>query len=100
MYFELELSILKVIYTHQPLSMALSTIQIQELDSYRLGLQTWPKLIVDEPFMDRAESTFSEKVIRRETLGYHFKLRECEHVEIRPGKRYGEIFRKCRAGIT
>lgn len=51
--------------------MALSTtFQVQVFDRHRLGFQTGPKLIVDEAFMDRAEPTFSEKVTRREVLGY------------------------------
>ncbi|KAH0920013.1 hypothetical protein HID58_027673 [Brassica napus] len=46
--------------THIPLSMALSTFSFQSLDSNRLSFQTNLEAIINKPFVDFSESSFTE----------------------------------------
>lgn len=52
--------------------MALRTVQVQELDSHRLSLQTGSNLVVDETFMNRSKPAFAEEITRGETVCYNF----------------------------
>lgn len=87
--------------THQPLSMSLWSIQVQELNSHRLSSQTGSKLIINEPFVNRSKTTLPNKVAGWEALCDHLQLPKCEYMKIGACKRYGEVLWKCcRAGIT
>lgn len=47
---------------HQPLPVALITIQIKELDGNGLGRQSGPALIINKPLVDGPEPAFSKEV--------------------------------------
>lgn len=76
--------------------MALQAFQVQELNSNSLSMQTRPKLVINEPFMNRSETAFSKKVTRREVLRDQRQLRKRKHVKVRPDKRNGKIIGKRR----
>lgn len=68
---------------YQPFSMTLCPIQVEELYSHWLSLQTRPELVINEPFVNRPEPSFAKKIARREILRDHFQLLKREHVNIR-----------------
>lgn len=62
--------------------MALSTIQIQELDGHGLRFQTGPQLVVNEALVDRPEPALTKKITRGEILRNHLEFLKREDVEI------------------
>lgn len=84
--------------TYQPLLVALLPIQIKQLDSNRLSLQSRPALIINEPFMHRPEPSLSDEIARREMIRDHIKFFEGENMKIGCNNRIREIAR--RPGIT
>lgn len=54
---------------YQPLSVALKSFYIKQLDGYCLRFEPLPQLVIDVAFMDGAKPTLSEQVVDGEVLG-------------------------------
>lgn len=76
-------------YTHQPFSVALCAIQIEELNGDGLGREAGPELVINEALVDRAEAAFAEEITRREVLRDHLQLLKRENMEIGARERDG-----------
>lgn len=71
--------------TYQPLAVALSAIQVQELDGDRLSLEAGAELVVDESFIDGSEPAFSDEITGGESLCHQLNLSQSEHMNVRAG---------------
>lgn len=80
-----------VIKTHQPFTVALCTLQIQELDGDRLGLQTGPGLVIKEALVNRPKPSLSEEITGREVPGDQPELCQGEDVEVGPYERKRQV---------
>lgn len=87
-----------VINTHQPFPVSLCTLQVQELDRHRLGLQSGPDLLIYKSLVDRPKAPLPKKITGREVLGDLPQLTQREHMEVRPYKGKREVLRRNRRG--
>lgn len=87
-----------VINTHQPFPVSLCTLQVQELDRHRLGLQPGPDLLIYKSLVDRPKAPLPKKITGREVLGDLPQLTQREHMEVRSYKGKREVLRRNRRG--
>lgn len=71
--------------------MSLWPFGIQVLHSHLLCLKPRPHPLLNGALVDWPEPARPDEVARREVPGCVFELLEGEHVEVRSGKRQGEI---------
>lgn len=64
--------------THEPFSVPLEAILVEDLDGHRKGFEADSHVLVDVSLVHRSEPSFSEDVIGAEALGDGFQLEQCE----------------------